>query len=431
MTERIGSFASNNELVTIILETQRRLQRSEVEVASQKKAQVYSGIADQSERLVNLENKRDSLDRFVTENELVDLRLNILNTNVEGIEDSIEDFRQALLNFDGGGIDVETRVKDVQDAAFRTLKDLEIFLNSDVDGRFLFAGSRVTSKPADLNLTTLANFQTTFDGDAVVYPITRTAALSDFTTTVAATGNITFDATAETITAATAGAFTGIPVGAKITVAGSTSNNGDFTVVANTGTVVTVTGTIAGTAVTVNGNVAANEVATAATLSATPYYGGDSVARTHRVANDRDFTQDLTAINPSFEKAIRSLGIIAQGVFGTAGGLDAHPERIEQALFLVNSALDPAVPGTPPFGAELSNNIETELTQIGFKRVLIDQTNRSHKELIVFFETRVSDVEDADRLESVTKLIADQQVLEASFRALAQIRNLSLADFLI
>ncbi len=206
MTERIGSFASNNELVTIILETQRRLQRSEVEVASQKKAQVYSGIADQSERLVNLENKRDSLDRFVTENELVDLRLNILNINVEGIEDSIEDFRQALLNFDGGGIDVETRVKDVQDAAFRTLKDLEIFLNSDVDGRFLFAGSRVTSKPADLNLTTLANFQTTFDGDAVVYPITRTAALSDFTTTVAATGNITFDATAETITAA--GAFT-------------------------------------------------------------------------------------------------------------------------------------------------------------------------------------------------------------------------------
>ncbi len=149
------------------------------------------------------------------------------------------------------------------------------------------------------------------------------------------------------------------------------------------------------------------------------------------MANDRDFTQDLTAINPLFEKAIRSLGIIAQGVFGTAGGLDAHPERIEQALFLVNSALDPAVPGTPPFGAELSNNIETELTQIGFKRVLIDQTNRSHKELIVFFETRVSDVEDADRLESVTKLIADQQVLEASFRALAQIRNLSLADFLI
>ena len=430
MTSRISSLASNNELVNIILGTQRRLQAAEVQVATQKKSQNYQGISSQSERLVNLENSRTALDNFVTENQIVDLRLSLVESSIEGIRKSIVEFREALLNFEAGGLNVEERVKTAQDAAFRGLKDIEVFLNSDVDGRFLFGGARVTTKPADLNLTTLAAFQASFDGSSVQFPVTRSAQLANFTTTNAGTGNLTFDPAAETITAATANGFTGIPVGTKITVAGaSAGNNGTFTVTSNTGTVIGVSGTITGTSVTAAGNLTVTETV-AATLSASSYYSGDSLTQTHRVSSLSEFTQSITAIDPAFEKAIRAMGIIAQGVFGTTGGLDQNTTRINDSLFLVNAALDPTVPGTPPFGTELSSNIDQLETDLGFQRVLIDQTSTNHKRLITFFQERITEIEDVDRVEAVTNLIADQQVLEASFQALARIRNLSLADFL-
>lgn len=429
MTTRIASLASNNELVNIILGTQRRLQESEVQVASQKKSQIYAGIAEQSERLVNLETARSALDRFVTQNEIVDLRLKTQDSVVNGMEDSIKQFREALLSFEAGGPDVEERVATAQDAAFRALKDLEIFLNTDVDGRFLFSGSRITNKTADFGLTTLADFQATYDGSTVLYPPTRGGHLANFTTDTANTGNLTLDAANNTITAATAGSLADIAVGTKITLAGSTADDGDYTVVTNDGTTIEVAGTLTGTAVTAAGDITGNE-AVAATLSASSYYGGDSQTQTHRVARDREFSVDLNAIDPAFEKAIRAIGLIAQGEFGTAGGLDQNTDRIEDALFLVNSALDPTVPGTPPFGAEQSGNFDQVLTDLAFERVLIDQTNTNHKRLITFFDDRSSEIEDQDRLEAVTRLLADQQVLEASFQALARIRNLTLADFL-
>ena len=49
------------------------------------------------------------------------------------------------------------------------------------------------------------------------------------------------------------------------------------------------------------------------------------------------------------------MGHIAQGVFGTAGGLDqvANSARVTDALFLINSALDPPpTQGIAPFGIE-------------------------------------------------------------------------------
>ena len=429
MTDRIASRASNNELVSILLGTQRRLQESEVQVSTLKKSQTYSGIAQDSERLVNLETSQLALERFVAQNTIADVRLKTTDTVLTGVEKSVAEFRDALLNFAEGGQTAETRVATVQDAAFRALKDVEIFLNTDVDGRFLFAGGRITTTPVDLGLSNLAAFQAEYDGDNVVYPVTRDAHLANFTTTNAATGNLTFNAAGDTITAATAGSLANVPVGATFTVAGSASNNGTYTVVANDGTTLTVAGTSAGTTVAVTGDIAADETV-AATLSATSYYAGDSITQAHRVARDRTVDVDITAINPAFEKAIRAMSIIAQGVFGTAGGLDAHDERIEDALFLVNSSLDPAVPGTPPFGTEQTGNFDQVQTDLAFKRVLIDQTSKNQKNLIDFFKTRTSDIEDVDQLDAVTKLLADQRVLEASFQALARISNLSLADFL-
>ena len=429
MPDRIASRSSNNELVNILLGTQRRMQESQVQVSTLKRSQTYSGIAQESERLVNVETTRAALDRFVAQNTIADVRLKTQDTVIVGMEKTIASFRESLLNFEEGGQDVQTRVATIQDAAFRTLKDLEIFLNTDVDGRFLFSGGRISTTPVDLELTKLIAFQAEYNGDSVVYPVTRDAHLANFVTANANTGDLTFDSAADTITATTAGSLANIPVGTVITVAGSAGNNGSYTVVTNDGTTISVAGTIAATTVIASGDIVADETI-AATLSASTYYDGDSVVQSHRVANDRTIDIDVTAINPAFEKAIRAMSIIAQGAFGTAGGLDQNSQRIDEALFLVNSSLDSAVPGTPPYGNETIGNFDQVETDLAFKRVLIDQTVKNQKNLINFFESRTTDIEDVNQLDAVTRLLADQRVLEASFEALARISNLSLINFI-
>ena len=367
------------------------------------------------------------------QNDIKDTELRILEVTLSGIEKAVRDFREQLFEFDAGDQKSETRVKNVQDAAFRALKDIETFLNTDAGGEHLFSGSRVTTASVNLNLTTLSAFQSTYDGEKVLYPITRDAHLSNLTTSTTDTGNLTFTAGAsDTITAATADSLKSIPVGTKITIAGSASNNGDYTVVANTGTQITVEGTIAGINSTVTAaNAGLTNETVAATIKTTSFYSGDVNSQKHRVSKDRDFTQSLNAIDPAFEKAIRAIGIMAQGVFGTNGGLDNNVARVADAIYLLNDSLDRTSPGLPtPFGTEQTSNLGEVQKSVGFQPVLIDQTNKSHTSLIGFFEQRISDTENVNKLEAVSRLLDDQQALEASFQALARIRGLTLGNFL-
>ena len=142
-TTRIANFAANAQLVNLVLRTQARVNESEVQVASEKKSQTYAGIASEAERLVNIENSRNLLDQFVQNNNLEDLRLSTTDTVYEGIRKTISDFREQVFIYEGGGQTIEQRVLDVQEAAFRAMKDIETHLNQDFNGRFLFGGTRV------------------------------------------------------------------------------------------------------------------------------------------------------------------------------------------------------------------------------------------------------------------------------------------------
>ena len=143
------------------------------------------------------------------------------------------------------------------------------------------------------------------------------------------------------------------------------------------------------------------------TITASPYYSGDKVAQTQRIDKDREFSLDLNAADPAFEKAIRAMSIIAQGVFATEGGLDQNKDRIQDALFLLSSSVSPTVSATPPFGTELSSNLEQMQTNLAFDRVLLSQTNEGHAKFIGFLQTSIARTEDSDPLETITRLLDD------------------------
>lgn len=708
---RISSYISNITLINQMLRTQDRLFDLETQVTSGKKSQDYLGISVNSQRLVNLENTKTQLERFVDNNTQQEVRLNIQDTVVEGIRKTVREFQVSLNNYSNSDLRNEEKVEEIQAAAYRGLVSMQNLLNTDVAGRFIFSGSRVGNEPVELGISSISAFQQKFDGYNVTVPTTRNAVLENFsfsqdennpasqfidpsnflvfaqdadgvtttggnssiTATSALFSNLTAGATIEvtntasnngtytvssvtnsgrtieivttmltdeaavantsisyrdpnndaieltvsgstignlsatratnTLTASTAGGFTGIPVGARITVAGTTLNNGDYTVATNDGTNITVesnkltdeglgagnvffdfyggsqvvftanggtnddtiaiqqnggggavpdvfnglavgdtvtiantgsnnttytinaistdgstitvdetvtnetdfnatfsgtnsfaytvgtqidfnaatetieiqdsggtavpgafsnlavgqqftvsgvttnngTFTIAsiaanGSSVTVTQDITVNETdnngariqsfAAAGTIAADPFYNGDSISSTHRTSDLRSFENDLTAIDPAFEKAIRGMMLILQGTYGSSGGLDENSTRVDQSKYLIEASLEFTVSGTPPFGTELEGSIDQVQQDIGFNQVLLDSQNTLHKDFIGFIDSSIADIENADPLESITRLLDDSRSLEASYQAFSRIRQLSLTNFL-
>ena len=706
---RISNFSSNTTLVNQLLRTQGRLFDLETQVSSQKKSQDYLGVSVNSQRLLNLENTKSQLDRFINNNTQQSVRLSIEETVIDGLQTAVKDFKQILANYETGNERDQEAVTLVQSQAQQALLNIQNFLNTDVAGRFIFSGSRVTNEPVEFGVNTLSTFQALYDGVNVTVPTTRDAHLERFsytqdennkavefvdptnflsfaqdadgnaatggngsitatsalfsnvavgaTITVADTtsndgtytvssissdgrtvevqttmltdeanalltnigyrdstspteelsidssdyGDLTFDRAANTIVASTADGLTNLAVGARFTVTGTSLNDGDFTVISNDGTTVTVasnkltdegigsgntffdsfagsqvvftdngsgTDTIAveqfggagavpdvfnglavgdtvtltntasnnitftinaisadgstitvdegvtnetdlntnfsgsnsfsynagtqlaftgstksivmedlsgtaipgafsalqvGMSITTTGTTSNNGTFTIATvssdgssvtvtetitdeddvngarvqsfaasgnISATPYYSGDSSSTSHRTSELRSFDTGLTGIDPAFEKAIRAMKIILQGEFGSDGGLDENPERIAQAQYLLESSLELTVSGTPPFGTELTSNIQQLQQNNGFNQVLLNDQNDLHKDFIGFIDSAVADIENSDPLEAITRLLDDSRALEASYQTFSRIRQLSLVNFL-
>lgn len=226
------------------------------------------------------------------------------------------------------------------------------------------------------------------------------------------------------------GAFSALKAGMQVTSSGTTSNNGTFTIatVSTDGSAVTFVEPVVGE-VDVNG-ARLQSFAASGTISATPYYSGDSASTIHRTSTLRSFESGLTGIDPAFEKAIRAMKIILQGAFGSDGGLDENPERIAQAKYLLESSLELTVSGTPPFGTELTSNVQQLQQNNGFNQVLLNDQNKLHNDFIGFIDSAVADIENSDPLATITRLLDDSRALEASYQTFSRIRQLSLVNFL-
>ncbi|MHC8509146.1 MAG: hypothetical protein ACYYKD_07060 [Rhodospirillales bacterium] len=262
----------------------------------------------------------------------------------------------------------------------------------------------------------------------------------------------------DSITLTAPAAFNGadgnpLPVGTRITLAGATvptppapapptgtaDNSGTYIITAvspdgRTASVQAVGGGDAGFTAGPNTAATAQAQESTGTITANGYYKGDTLSRTHRIDNIRSYENDITAINPAFEKAFRAMGLIAQGVYGTEGGLDQNQDRIEQAKYLINSALNKVVEGTPPpdgiGGEQAPGSIESVEEQVGYNMVILDRIEKSHKNLSTAMANRIGDVENVDKTEVLTLLLNEQRVFQASIQSFARLSKLSLSNFL-
>ena len=75
MVTRIATASANQALVTRMLEQQQRVNNDQTQVSTGFKSQDYTGISGDSFQLLNIENERARLQRYLSNNELTNTTL--------------------------------------------------------------------------------------------------------------------------------------------------------------------------------------------------------------------------------------------------------------------------------------------------------------------------------------------------------------------
>ena len=280
MVTRIATAAANQGLVARMIEQQTRVNDDQNQLSTGFKSQDYVGVASDSFRLINIENERARLQRYVSDNSLTDTTLQTQATSVSGIDETARTMRSALIDFSGHDLSSKSPqnvadVADIQQKAFTALSQIQYFLTQQVNGKYIFGGAQADVPPMSLPYSSVTDFQAAYDGINSVFPSTRVANLVDIsfdnktanytdvtvgadaltnvqasagdfisqTIDQTATGNLIFSnvGTNGKITAGVPGAFRSLQVGQTILInnssgaqgAGSpTDNNGVYTITA-------------------------------------------------------------------------------------------------------------------------------------------------------------------------------------------------------
>ncbi|TCS63002.1 hypothetical protein [Varunaivibrio sulfuroxidans] len=246
MVNRISTRASNTQLLSYLYKTQTRLQDLQYQMTSQKLSPDFKGISGSSKYLLSLKNKNDAIAGYMKNNDIMNTRLDVTSSAMDGIDSTFRDFKKLLGTFNAQTGKSQQDIKNIQDSAYRSLLSIQAYLNTSVGGEYVFSGARANTKPVDLGSGSLTDFQAKYDGAAVTYPTTRDADIANFSLNRDANNQanwLTFkqddDGNAATagvssITATTA-QFANLKVGSTIDVTGTANNNGAYTIKAITG----------------------------------------------------------------------------------------------------------------------------------------------------------------------------------------------------
>jgi len=304
---RVTNFAQQNFIFAQVQAIQSRNADQNIAITSGKTAQRYSGIASDSGRLVSIEATHVRITRYIENNQLIDQRLQTMESSVSQLVDIASSFRTLLVgslnanNATVSGIDVE---------AANLMQQVAGILNTDFDGRYLFAGSKTNTRPVDLNA---AGF--------VVPPAVYPSAVE------------------------------------------------------------------------------------------TDYYVGDGNTLATQAGPDLSLSYGIRANESAFEKLIRSLHLVSTAIVAPV----PDAARLNEGLRLAEEAV-----------SELAQVV----SRIGVARSAIDTANKGHEETLLYAEQTIGEIGNTDLAKAMTILTGDRAALEASFATLAQMRTISLLNFL-
>lgn len=148
MVARVSTFAQQQVITNNALRTQRNVADLQVQIASGKKAQAFSGIADDAGRLVNLKSEVSQAEQFIQNITITEKRLDLMAFAMDQIEDIARKTRTDLAGAINGSAANDIQLPLLAQASLDQVVEI---LNTKDDSRFLFAGGEVNTKPVNLS----------------------------------------------------------------------------------------------------------------------------------------------------------------------------------------------------------------------------------------------------------------------------------------
>jgi flagellar hook-associated protein 3 FlgL len=158
---RVANLTQQRLITAATLRTQRNVNDLQVQIATGKRTQSFSGISKDASRLVTIKSELTKAEQFLENITVTEKRLDLMQFVVDQIEEITRDFRGDISTMLNGSAAERFQLQQ-QAAAVRD--QIVQLLNTRDDSRFLFAGGKVTTSPVDLgNGTYTAPTAGTFD----------------------------------------------------------------------------------------------------------------------------------------------------------------------------------------------------------------------------------------------------------------------------
>lgn len=263
MTTRVPTTATYRIYMNNMSNQKSSINRLSYQATTGNKYDSYDKYGLSSYRILSLQNEQSVVEKYLETNSISQVVLESQQKAVDDIRSAVIDFRDQLREFFANDLTKMSKdpseeeliaLQNTQEAAFEAMSLMAYYLNSQVDGNYIFGGGKDGQKPVDFPYTTLEDFQAAYDGKILTYPTSYSASLSEMSsaseltngatlkqnfqtltpkTTVRtgeATNEMRFDSANKTLTANNVDTFKGFSAGDKIGVTGTAGNNKTLTV---------------------------------------------------------------------------------------------------------------------------------------------------------------------------------------------------------
>lgn len=384
---RVSSYGQHLLNQSHIQRLQTRVKDVNIQISSGKVAQQYSEFPTKAGQLLSLERTQTRTDQYQKNINLAIGRLDMVESNFNTLVDQSTYIVGQLANAVSAG---NWNVLELTQMAEGYLEEVSSLLNAEHQDRYLFAGSKADSPPVDL---TTMRMEAAFD---VADP---TVAGTTFSINVPGVGTITegpFTATDGNDLAAQVSASFPADLTAQW-VAGATPPAGQLVVTDAQGRAIE--------SAQLNGS--------SATVTAR-YFNGDNEPMTVRADDAFSLQYGFTADAAGLEKLVRGLTYVRDA--GTTGLTQAEQKSLlDEAFTLVKESI---------------TGMSEMRSELGSKYSVLEATNKAHENFLNYANTAISDLENTDIALAMTQLSQERTQLEASFMVLAQINQISLANYL-
>ncbi len=145
---RVANYAQHQLTLSYTLGTQSNAAKTQIQIASGKTAQQYAEIPRDANQLVSLERDIQKTEKFTQNIDQVVARLNIMESSIATMVNRATE----VLGIMSQGLS-GSNINDLPLQSFSAtfLSEAAALINTEHEGRYLFAGSITDSPPVDLN----------------------------------------------------------------------------------------------------------------------------------------------------------------------------------------------------------------------------------------------------------------------------------------